>query len=53
MTDYGGENGLGEGDEVTAEAKEAAKVPPEKVEGAEDLPDDVPSQPIEDDETPT
>lgn len=51
--EYGGDDALGEGDEVTEEAKALAKVPPEKVDGAEDLPDDVPSQPIEEDEVPT
>lgn len=41
---------LGDGEEVTDEAKEAAAAPAEPVEGAEDLPEDVPSDPIEEDE---
>lgn len=44
------ETDLGEGDEVTELEKDAAAEPPAPVEGAEDLPEDVPSQPIEDEE---
>lgn len=40
---------IGEGEEITEEAKAAAAIPPEKVEDAADLPDDVRDGIVDDD----